>query len=395
MKKIMILGAGRGQTGLVKAAKKYGYCPIVTSIDGDWPGFKLVEEKCIADISNPAAILEKAKEYNIDGVATSCLDTGMKSLGFVCDELHLSGISMDAAKKCSDKSLMKEAFVNKGVRTAKYKKVSNINELHSAINELHFPIIIKAIDLQGSRGINIVREVDKVDSAYNNTMSETKCNYCIVEEFLEGEEFGAQAFVYNGEIIYFLPCGDITYSSYTNIPVGHYAPIKLSTSDFDDARNQVELAINALGLDNCAVNVDFIKSNGKTYVIEITGRVGANCLPEIVSVYYGIDVYKMILDASLGLDVKKYFAENKKEPMACYAKILYSEKRGILKKITNNNELEENVIDISFYVKEGQKINAFTNSKDCIGQVIVKANDFDSAEKLINEVIENIQFEIK
>ena len=49
-----------------------------------------------------------------------------------------------------------------------------------------------------------------------------------------------------------------------------------------------------MGLDNCPVNCDLMEKDGKIYVIEITGRAGATCLPEIVSLLYDVNYYEVI-----------------------------------------------------------------------------------------------------
>ena len=88
MKKVMILGAGRGQIDLIKAAKLYGYHTIVASIDGNYPGFQYADECCYVDISDPKAVLKEAERLKIDAITTACLDTGVPALGFVCDNMN-------------------------------------------------------------------------------------------------------------------------------------------------------------------------------------------------------------------------------------------------------------------------------------------------------------------
>ena len=39
-------------------------------------------------------------------------------------------------------------------------------------------------------------------------------------------------------------------------------------------------------------------------MIEITGRAGGTCLPEMVSIYYGINYYEAIVRLALGMDVE-------------------------------------------------------------------------------------------
>lgn len=40
-------------------------------------------------------------------------------------------------------------------------------------------------------------------------------------------------------------------------------------------------------------------------MIEITGRAGGTCLPEMVSIYYGINYYEAIVRLALGMDVQE------------------------------------------------------------------------------------------
>lgn len=392
MKRIMVLGAGRGQVDLIKAAKSYGYYTIVASVKGNYPGFQYADECCYVDISNPEEVLQAAKDLDIDAITTACLDTGISALGYVCDKLELCGLSAEAAKLSGDKLLMKDAFMSHGVNTARYKKVLSKEEAQKITDELNLPLIIKAVDLQGSRGINIVRSQEELVSCFEDTMNETQKDFCIIEEFIEGYEFGAQAFVVNHKVLYVLPCGDITYLSKTNIPVGHYAPLELDDELRNSVYEEAVKAIEALGLNNCAVNIDMILKDDKVYLIELTGRVGANCLPQLSSIYFGMDVYKLIIETALGNDPTDYYETQKKFPTPCYAKMLYSEKDGIVKEIVNHNTKDERLFEICYFVKQGEKIRKFTNSRDCIGEIVVKGQSIAECKAYISQVIDNIEF---
>lgn len=93
-KRLLIIGAGRGQVGLYKAAKEMGIHTIAgTMKDNNPPGIKLADEVCYMNIANPNEVLEKAKTLQLDDVATCCLDTGVPALGKVCDALKLTGLT--------------------------------------------------------------------------------------------------------------------------------------------------------------------------------------------------------------------------------------------------------------------------------------------------------------
>ncbi|RGT71602.1 ATP-grasp domain-containing protein [Ruminococcus sp. AF18-22] len=393
--KIMILGAGRGQVDLIRSAKKLGYTTVVTSIEGNYPGFELADEICYADISNPEEVADAAEKYGVQGIATACLDTGIAALGYSCEKLGLTGLSERSAKLSGDKLLMKSAFMDAGVQTARYKKVSSREDVINVLEELELPMIVKAVDLQGSRGINIAYDREELLDGYDRTMKETKKDFCIIEEFIDGYEFGAQAFVLNNEVLFVLPCGDITYLGHTKIPVGHYAPLDFEDEVLEKIDKQVRKAIQAIGLNNCAVNIDMILRGDEVYVIELTGRIGANCLPQITSIFYGIDIYRLIVETAMGKDPSGYFRTERKDMTASYAKMLISEKSGKLKRIINTNDKNSDIEEITFFVKEGDMINKFTNSRDCIGQIVVKGKNLAKCETLIDEVIKNISFELE
>lgn len=389
-KKLMILGSSYSQLPLIKAAKELGYKTVVATLPGNNPGVKEADEVFFGDLRDPEEILAGAQQYEIDGIATCCMDTGIKSLGYVCDKLQLKGISEKAGIISSNKAEMKVAFEEFGVSTAKFRKVSSKEELESVINDLELPLIVKAVDLQGSLGIYIVRTKDEARGAYEKTMNLTKESFCIVEEFIEGNEFGAQAFVYEGEIVYILLHNDMTFSSNTAIPVGHSIPFVGDKSLEKQAIEQSKLAIKAIGLDNCAVNIDLIEKDGKVYIIELTGRIGATCLPELVSIYYGIDIYKMIVLMAMGENPKSIFEKRSKESTACLAQLLVSEKSGIVKDLINKNKADENIVDISFNIRKGSKVHKFANGSDRIGQVILKGKTLNECELLFEFVKSNI-----
>lgn len=391
-KKLLVQGAGRGHLGLMQTAKEMGVYTIVTGMPGNYPCTPLADKICYADIRDKQAVLKIAQKERVDGIVICCSDTGVQTVGYVCDKLKLSGISEKSAVLCADKSLMKERLMEYGVRTAKYMKICQEADILECANSLHFPMIVKAIDLQGSRGIYIVRDTEELVTNFHKVMNDTTKDYCIVEEFIEGNEFGAQAFVYNGEILFVLPHGDETIMCQTAVPIGHYMPLDMGVEILSDARIQAEKAIRALELGNCAVNIDFIEKEGKAYIIELTGRVGANCLPELTGNYWGINYYRMIIAMALGGNPKEIFEERSVMPHHTMARMLNFTQSGIVKQISYpENTPETNAV---FFITIGSEVRAFTNSNDAIGQIVTVATDHNACRKQIEEFVKDIDIVI-
>lgn len=395
-KRLLILGAGRGQLGLIKAAKKLGITTIVGTLpDNNPPGIQLADEVCYMNIADPDDVVAKAKRLNLDGVATCCLDTGVPALGRTVDELELCGLNESAAKLCFDKYNMKKALISNHVNTARFYPISDDAELGEALDKLSLPVIIKATDLQGSRGIYIAHTEEEAYIGFHNSLKDTKRDFCVIEEYIEGWEFGAQAFIYNGEILFVLPHGDNTYMSHTAVPVGHFVPLDCDPVIIEKAIIETKAAIKALGLNNCAVNVDLIAKDNVVYIIELTGRAGANCLPELVGINFGINYYEMIALMAVGDDPRKVFDTRQSKTMAGLAKMIFStEQSGIIKNIFYETDDDNNVLEVSFFKHAGDEMRKFVDSNDCIGQIIVKGENLSSCEKKMKDIYDRIHIEL-
>ncbi len=389
MSRIMILGAGRGQVDLIRAVKKYGHTAIVASIPGAYPGFAEADEICYVDISDPLAVEKEVASRNIEGITTCCLDTGMESLGYICDTFRFPGPSLQASRTARDKFLMKELFLKGQVRTAKYQRVSSEEELSLCCSTLSFPLIVKAVDQQGSKGIHIAEAPEALSDAWHATMSETRKEYCIVEEFLSGPKHGANGCIVNGELLFFVASEDITRQTAV---LGHIFPFEIDTVIQEDIAQQSLAAVKALGLDNCVFNVDFILHKNQVYIIEATGRLGANGIPELLSLYYGTDIYKILTDIACGQGATLAPPSPPKSDAFCCSKMLVSSVGGTLRAIEDRSSLCPYIADVSFFVAPGDSVRPYNDARDCLGQMILKNIPSAKCMALIEEAESHIKF---
>ena len=327
MKKLMILGAGVYQVPLIKRAKEKGLYTIVVSIPGDYPGFKLADKIYYENTTDCEKILEIAQKENIDGIVTAGTDVAVVTVGRVCDAMKLCGISYEAAQISGDKLLMKDQYEKYGVRTAKYRKIFFADkDIEEKISELTQPLIFKAVDSSGSRGIIRIDDLSKcretieeVEKVYQKGLFYSRRIFGRGRVWCTGLYSRRKGSVYSSSWRLCIPWG-------TGVPIGHWVPFELDEEIINDAKEQLQLAADAMKLNNCAMNADFILVNGKTYVLEIGGRSGATCLSEMVSTYYQFDYYDKMIEAALGENPD--FHSNDSVP--CAAMLLRSDKMGKL-----------------------------------------------------------------
>ena len=258
--KIMILGASYSQIPLIRAAKRLGYEALAVSIPGNYAGFAEADRIIYADISDPEAVLKAARDEKIDGITTCCMDVGIRAQGYVCGKLGLPGPGIFGTEASCDKSVEKEAYVRNGVNTAAYALVSDEEQLKKALTHLHFPVILKAVDLMGSKGIFRADSEEEALSCLHRSLNASRKDFCIVEEFLEGQMFGAEAMISRGKLAFCLPLGNVMRKGNPTFPIGHYVPWERADELQEAVEKQVLGVAKALGFDNCGMDVDCMYS---------------------------------------------------------------------------------------------------------------------------------------
>jgi len=395
MKKILILGAGIYQVPLIKAAKEMGIYTIAASIPGNYPGFALADKVYYENTTDYRKILSIARREEIDGIVTAGTDVAVITIGKVCDALGLRGLSFEAAELATDKLLMKQCYEKHGVRSAKFRRISFADENYAnIIADLTLPVMFKSVDSSGSRGIVKVDDPSGFGHARNVVLENTRSDYFIVEEYIAGEEFGAQAFVQDGKLEFILPHGDYVFKGDTGVPIGHFAPYDLDEAVLEDARHQLKAAARAMQLDNCAINADFILKDGQTYVLELGGRSGATCLAELVSIYYGFDYYKKIIQVAIG-EKADFSACDTAAGTPNASMLLMSDRDGVIKSQTDSNPPDPDICEVQFDYMPGDSVRKFRVGPHRIGHVITKGKSLDAAVDLLHKALDNINITVE
>ncbi|MBQ6391029.1 MAG: ATP-grasp domain-containing protein [Eggerthellaceae bacterium] len=394
MDNVLILGAGIYQVPLIKTAKRLGYRVIVASIPGKYPGFEYADEVSYTDIRDKESLLELARDHNVKAVLTAGTDVAISSIGYICEKLGLPGINEDTGLKVTDKIAMKEAFRDGGVATARFEFVNlddGIDEAMKVAESIGYPVIFKAIDSSGSRGITKVFEPGEIEGALQNIRENTRSERYLIEELIVGTEFGTQAFVQDGQVVLFMPHGDYLYEGDTAVPAGHYVPFG-TTSMEEEARKETQLAIQAVGINDGAANIDAIERDGKVYIIEIGARAGATCLPELVSARFGIDYYDLIVRKALG--------EHVDVPSECLdvnvcAMLLCPDRPGVVSAVHLPEKVADTVTEVTCDRAPGAVMRHFRVGPDRSGHVVASGASLATLERDVRDAMRGVVVELE
>lgn len=198
MKKIAIIGASYLQVPLILKAKEIGLeTHVFAWLDGSI-GRKYADFFYNLSIIEKDKILNECVKLNISGITTVGSDVAVETVNYIADYMNLAGNSTFTTKYTRDKLLMRQLFEENKLPTVKFYKLEPDSDLTSL--KLNFPIMIKATDRSGSRGINYVAtpNTDKIKLAFEESLNESFTNSVIAEEFFDGKQISVEMISQNG-----------------------------------------------------------------------------------------------------------------------------------------------------------------------------------------------------
>ena len=383
-KKIMILGAGIYQLPLIDRARRLGLETLVVSIPGNYPGFDLAHQIHYLNTTDQEGILRLARAERISAITTCGTDVAVRSLGYVCEKLGLPGIDYACARLCTNKVAMKQALRAAGVRTPAFQEVESESQALQAARQLGFPVMVKCVDKSGSRGIMRADQEDQVARAYQYARAASAAPYVLVEHCLAGPELGVDGFISADQEVLWLHDKIAFFNGAANVGVGHVIPPQITSAQRQDVLQQAHQALQALKINNSFFDMDIILAREGASIIEVGARMGANCIPEMISGAYGFDCYEQILRCALGQPPQL----QQQLQHACAVQLLRAPQDGILNQLALRRPLVG--VEVQFDYGPGDAVRQFSIGPDRIGHLVAVAETGAAALQKVQEAQEEL-----
>jgi biotin carboxylase len=299
--RVLSIGAGIEQVPSIIEARRRGF--HVTAFDGDPAAAGLAEadEGVVVDISDERAVIERARVIAPDFVVPVPIGRFLITVGAVNDALGLRGISRAAAVACADKARFHEIMKAHGFYRPRQEVLQTADRARcaAAIAAFGQPCILKSRQGSGKKGVIVVERPETIDDALaEHLITGVPNSDLLVEELVEGEEFGVDAVVVEGQLTLTL----VREKVFTPLPycqeIEYHAPALLTEEERSVIAEAITRCAVVLGLDNCFINADVrLRSNGTVAIIEIAGRPG------------GLLITNRIIPAVTGMNVMGKFLE--------------------------------------------------------------------------------------
>ena len=386
MKRLLILGGAEFQIPLVKKAKSMGYYVGIVDINENSPASKYADINFKASLKNKEEVLEVAKKFQPNGITVGMVDVAVPTCAYVTNRLNLPGIDETTAKKATDKYEMIKAFEKDDVPHPWFIYVSKEEIKTKEINP-EFPVIVKPIDMAGSRGIYLVHNVDELMDVLSKASDRGDV---IIEEYMDGPEVSVELVVKNG-IPHVIQITDKTTSGAPHFAeTGHLQPSQLPSDILDKIKDVACRAAISLELKNSLGHAEIKVTSKGPKMVEIGARAGGDGIAEqLIELSTGVSFSEIAIQIAMGDEI--VIPNTRKNKSSCIRFILSH--KGILKSVDGVEQAENirNIEGIKMYGIIGQEYQDMIDNSGRIGYVIACAENAKLARNACDAAIEQIK----
>lgn len=303
-KKILILGAGLCQMPIIEQCKRLGHTVLVSSVPGPYPGFQAADTAYHFDLRRKEDLLRIARKERIDAVLTDQTDIPVATAAWIADAMQLPGIGYECALRFTNKELMRKACRRLGIATPEFCASDSLNDLAAWAEDIGYPIMVKPVDNQGSRGVSRVDCPADLERAFDEAVPYTACGRVIAERCISGREFAVLSYVIDGAVTPLI-VGDRYDFNLPNryIPRATLFPANLAVdqrSRLLEANSRIIAGLGQpFGIAYAELRIE--ETTQEIYLVEIAARgAGMFISSDIIPLASGVDVNDLLIRQALG-----------------------------------------------------------------------------------------------
>ena len=393
MKRLMILGASEFQIPLIESARRRGIQTCVLDINPQAPARYLSDEFHVCSIRDYNKVLGIAEQYMPDGITAGMCDVAVLTVARICERLNLPGLDVETAIKATDKYAMIKAFSSNNVPCPGFKLL-NRSDNFDEFEVPWLPFIVKPVDMAGSRGINLVKDVNEKSALIKDSISASDSGNVIFEEYLVGPEVSVEMVVINHHPIVLQITEKITSGAPHFVEMGHIQPARLSNETRKSIVNVAESAVRSIGLKNSIVHAEIIITDSGPKMVELGARMGGDGIQQqLIKLSAGIDLPSFAVDLALGLPLNVPIPTTKKYSMIRFIPSIAGEIRSIEINIQMNQV--EGLIGYKLFCKCGDVFEEKNDNSGRFGYVLAQGDSYEDVVNSCKESIDYIRINVK
>lgn len=384
--RLLVLGAGAAQLGLLEAAAARELTVIAADRDPLAAGFALADERAVISSEDEHGIERLARARAVDGLISPGADWPVGIAARVAERLGLPHpINGSTAALATTKTRQRERLA-----AASVLQPRTFAALDPAVP---FPCVVKAPDRQGQRGLTLVSGPSALAAAVAAAVAESRGGGVLVEELIDGPELTVNAVSFDGT---FLPL-TVTDRILADQPafgvaLAHTWPSVHPTGGVIEV---ARTAVSALGIENGPSYTQIrLGPGGRPHVVEVAARLGGGHDAELCRVALGVDLNDLAVSFALGQDPRQRVSPGGERDVGGACVLFLIAPEGVLAGTEGVEEAEavEGVEWVRAYRRPGWRFGPLRRGADRAGAILATGADREDALTRARRAAQSVRF---
>ena len=379
--RLLVLGAGPAQIGLLRAARERDLFVIAVDRDPAAPGFAYADKRAIVSTEDEPGIDRLARAESAEGIISPGADWPVGVAARVAGRLGLPHpIDAATAALATTKSRQRERFAEAGVPQPRL------------LEEPAAPSVVKAPDRQGQRGLTFVRTDAELAPAIDAALEASRNGAYIVEEYVDGPEVTFQAVSVDGVFHPLLVTDRLTADPPAfGVALAHVSPC---VSETQAPIAAARAAAEALGIRNGPTYTQLRLGRNETRVVELAARLGGGHDAELAEALTGVRLNGLALDFALGNEPCVSETQSL-HGGGCVLFLVAPEGRLLEVEGREAAHAVEGVLDVRIYRQPGHVFGELRRGSDRAGAVIAIGDSREQALERARAAADEIRFVVE
>ena len=380
-KKLMLLGGIRYLLPVIDAAHKLGAYVITADYLPDNIAHKHSDEYVNVSIIDRDAVLEVAREKQIDGIMSFACDPGVVTAAYVAEKMGLPfQCSYEAARILQDKGLFRDFLTKNGFNCPRAKRYTDIDAPLKDVGYFNWPVIVKPVDSAGSKAVTKVERPEDLCSAIRIAIDGSHCESFIIEDFIEFESCHSSTdpFTIDGKLCAVSFSDQLFDKEADNpyTPAFIIWPSTMKQEHQDYLTREIQRLMDLLHVKTGIYNIETVVGKGGVpYIMEVSPRGGGCKIAELQELAFGPCLIENEIRKALGLPL----TEIKTHPIkGCWCEMVVHARpgqQGIFERVELSEVITQNnlrVVDMS--AQKGDEVFPFTGANRSLGDMFFQFN---------------------
>jgi biotin carboxylase len=354
----------------------------VVDRDPGAPGFRLADRRCILSTEDEPAIERLVGALRADGIIAPGTDWPVGVAARIAERTGLPHpISPATAVLATNKLRQRERLAEAGVPQPRSWVIGG----EDAPPDVSGPVVVKAPDRQGQKGLTLVTDLAELPDAIETARSAARNGLALVEELVDGPEVTVVGFSVRGEFTPLLVTDRLVADPPAfGVALAHVWP----SQDRGQTPSVAAAAVAALGIENGPSYTQLRIGVDGPQVIEVAARLGGGHDAELVEAVTGVDLNGLAIDAALGAEL--VLTQHKVGVGGAVTRFLVAPP-GVLQRVEVPDDLE-GIERVRIYREPGYVFTPLRRGSDRAGAVLAVGESREQAVARADAAADRIRF---